>query len=215
MKRITEPELMLNDNQCREYLLSPKQKFFDAIEHYLPKQVENTIADLGCGPGDFTNFLLNIYQNVLIDAIDGSNKMIQIAQENIKNLKQVSFINSDIKDIDRGYDFVFCSNTLHHLHDPTDLWKTIQRISKNKFMIVDLIRPDSEAELEDILKLCEWFADPDSAFIQDFRNSLRAAFTVEELYDQTKKIDCKINVVDDFLVKGHKTQLAIITNYSQ
>ena len=209
MKRITEPELMVDKNQCRQYSLAPKNEFFTAIENYLPEQVENTIADLGCGPGDFTNFLLNRYKNVLIDAFDGSNEMLQLARKNTEDLQRVRFINSDIESIDTVYDFIFCSNTLHHLHDPTRLWQTIQRIAKDKFMVVDLVRPDSEIELEETVKPYEHFAD--SVFLQDFRNSLRAAFTVKELYDQTKNISCNINVVDNFL--GHKSQLVIITNY--
>lgn len=215
MKRIVESELMTDKYQCKQYLLAPKNKFFEAIGKFLPNQIGNKIADLGCGPGDFTNFLANKYENISIDAFDGSQEMLRLAKENfnmfyeIGNLQRVRFINSYIQNIDQVYDFVFCCNTLHHLHDPTILWNTLQNISKDKFMVVDLVRPDSEAQLEEVVSPYEGYADP--IFLQDFRNSLRAAFTIEELKSQTKHIDCKIYIVNDFL--GHKSQLAIITNY--
>lgn len=219
MKRILEPELMIDKHQCKQYSLAPKDEFFTVIENFLPKQIENKMADLGCGPGDFTNLLACKYNSVQIDAFDGSQEMLQLARENFyryyrtEKIDNICFVNSYIEHIRQEYDFVFCANTLHHLHNPTSFWKTIQRITKDKFMVVDLVRPQSKLQLEKIIqpykKPNKRFIGPE--FLQDLTNSLRAAFTIEEINYQTKNLDCNINVIENFL--GHGSKLIVIRNY--
>lgn len=211
MKRTVEPELMLDSDQCRQYSLAPKDIFINIMQENLPRNIGTHVADLGCGPGDFTNHLLNEFEDVVIDAYDGSTKMIEIAKSTTSaHSDRVNFYHGDITALENTvqYDFVICTNTLHHIHKPNELWKSITGLSDH-FLVLDLVRPHSETELEETLLPYKEVANP--IFLEDFRNSLCAAFSLPELQKQTQHLDCEIKVVDNFL--GHSSQLAVIKNY--
>lgn len=70
------------------------------IDHVQPKR----ILDIGCGSGNVTHKLNLKYPNAIIDAIDPSSKMINIAKNNYPASK-LNFICQKIEDFTPGYDY--------------------------------------------------------------------------------------------------------------
>ncbi len=83
----------------------------------------------------------------------------------------------------KDYSIVICNAMLHHLHDPMVLWNLITT-AKNEpvVFVMDLMRPESD---EQVYKLVEEYAGNEPLVLKrDFRNSLKAAFTPDEVADQ-------------------------------
>jgi hypothetical protein len=88
---------------------------------------------------------------------------------------------------------------LHHLHDPFVLWNLIKTAKNNPAVfIMDLMRPESD---EQVYKLVEEYASNEPLILKkDFRNSLKAAFTPDEVVSQLKTAgleEFNVSVVSD------------------
>lgn len=196
MIRVIEPELMTDIEQCLEfYKFVPDIVFHEKLK-LIPKDISGTVGELGCGPGVFTAMLRDRCPNITIDAYDGSEIMLDIAKTHIKNPERITFINQLIENIDKKYDIILSHNTLHHIHDPLIFWKTVKRMSKkdSKILVTDLMRPNSEEEIENIIKYILGDFSENSLFKKDFVNSLKAAFTKEEVEEQTKDLNCSVSI---------------------
>jgi ubiquinone/menaquinone biosynthesis C-methylase UbiE len=189
MKRIIEPDiLMLDEDQCREFYEAHREGliefFIDQITYH---KVQGDIADLGCGPADYSFALSREFENIHIDCYDGSPTMIEIARDLVvADNKKITLYNTMFNDIKKTYDWVISTNTLHHFENPNEFWNVVKNISKpnaNVF-IMDLARPESEEIIEQYIEKFS-FLDGE-IFKNDFRNSLRASFTKEELEEQLK-----------------------------
>jgi 2-polyprenyl-3-methyl-5-hydroxy-6-metoxy-1,4-benzoquinol methylase len=196
MIRITEPEVMLEKLQCTAYATSPATKnlkFFilDKIINLL--DISNqSIADLGAGPCELDILLCKQYHRISIDAYDASIEMIDIGNKNIIAAGLSDSIKThccSIADIKKTYDVVISSAVLHHFQDPMIFWSSIKKILNpgGQIFIFDLIRPDNSVNVQRILNAT--MAGEDPLLIRDFKNSLYASFTVEEIVSQIKDFD--------------------------
>src|SRR6476661_6427162 len=83
MERVPESELMLDDAQARAYAGAD----FDAPHTVCMEQLQERCAlplrgralDLGCGPGDITLRLARALPGWQVDALDGSQPMLDLA----------------------------------------------------------------------------------------------------------------------------------------
>jgi len=207
MKRSVEPELMIGKQQCKAYNLADRSRLHNLFLTLLPYNIGGNVADLGCGPGEFTKILIQQY-DVSVDAYDGSAEMLKLAESQITH-SQVKFIKSDITDIDRPnyYDTIVCVNTLHHIHAPEKLWVSIHKITKRNFLVIDFIRPNSEHELNDIITP---YRD-NKLLYKDFKNSLKSAFSLIEIQEQVKEYNCNVIPINN--IPGTPLQLVAIRNY--
>ena len=113
MERIPEPELMEKKEQVISYdeadFLEGEVNLINQINHYLLRRDisfddKDLIVDLGCGPGNISEKLAIKWPNTEVVGIDGSKEMILRAEHNKRiskhqrNLKNLSYICSDIKD---------------------------------------------------------------------------------------------------------------------
>lgn len=181
MKRTIEPELMIDPLQVQSYFNSDRSRtkyLFKVVYQSIKKQTPATLVDLGCGPGDLTTEMSEIHPTTKITGIDNSGEMIALAKES----DNVKFKQMQITEVTDYYDRVISSMTLHHFHNPQEFWDSIKRINPKDILIFDLIRPNNEEELTQIVKDNEPYFD--ELFEKDFENSLRASFTVEELKEQ-------------------------------
>lgn len=99
-----------------------------------------TFADVGCAEGDCTHFFASSYSKSSFTGIDFSDEAILKAK---KLFPSVSFISSDIMDINETYDVVYSSNTLEHFHEPFKILEKLFEIS-NKYVV--LLLPFQERE---------------------------------------------------------------------
>ena len=95
------------------------------------------ICETGCGEGEITSFIKDMYQNAEIDAFDISEKVIAEASEKIHG---INFYTGNIYTMEvrkpgeaekhilnKGrYDLVICSEVLEHLEDPERALKNIK-----------------------------------------------------------------------------------------
>ncbi len=195
MQRIPELELMSDEEQVIAYANAdfeePHNQFIellkDSVGHSLP---ESGIAvDLGCGATDISIRFAKAFPGYRVDAIDASAAMLAEGRKVLSgaNLEQrISLNQAYLQEstlAHKDYSIVICNAMLHHLHDPMVLWNLITT-AKNEpvVFVMDLMRPESD---EQVYKLVEEYAGNEPLVLKrDFRNSLKAAFTPDEVADQ-------------------------------
>jgi SAM-dependent methyltransferase len=190
MPRIPETEVMTNPAAVQAYAdmtKEPPTLVYTSLLPILP--VNNSflkIADIGCGPCGYHTGLYEKYPNAVIDAYDASAPMRAAAQNYIDpsktSLYEVFFPNTSLAQTQ--YDLVWASIFLHQLPDPSVCWDTIKQLGKpgGSFIVYDLVRVEDESACWSIINALTPQA-PD-IFKQDFFNTLRASFTVEEITAQ-------------------------------
>jgi len=94
--------------------LSWNNSYTQTIRFDILSQISNlenkSILDVGCGFGDFYNFLKSKYQNFEYTGIDIFSDFIKIARKNYPNLH---FIESDFYSYEcEKFDFIFASGSL-------------------------------------------------------------------------------------------------------
>jgi len=192
MKRIPEPELMLEPEQVAAYAKAdfeePHSNFVKLFKKNFPDdEPHGLVLDLGCGPGDISFRFASAFPNILIHAVDGSLEMIKYGdnllfkEAEIKD--KIIFIHSRIQDYDPldRYDYIISNSLLHHLGDRMLLWESIKKYKKEetRIFIMDLLRP---ASIEQAMELTnKYFKNEPAVLKRDFHNSLLAAFEIEEV----------------------------------
>ena len=220
MKRIPEPELMEKKEQVISYdeadFSEGEFNLINQINHYLLRNnislsEKDLIVDLGCGPGNISEKLAIKWPNTEVVGIDGSKEMILRAKynkeisNNQKNLKNLRYICSDIKDI-KSTDFLLkkkisllVSNSLiHHITHLEDFFKTIRSLS-SKITVnfhKDLKRPLDEKSFLEIKTQCS--TKYNEILTNDYYASLRASYTLKELKNFILKNDLSsLDVFED------------------
>lgn len=184
MIRITEPELMVDPNQCKQFAFARSHQREKLFIETLKQTFELTgqVADLGCGPGTYDILLCDTFEHIHIDAYDASVPMLELARQ--QSNSRISWIHNEFTHIDKVYDAVVSVDTLHHVHNPQDFWKTVDRISRtgSRVFIMDHIRPKDSTVLDRIVNLMS--TTNDAVYMKDFENSLLAAHSVQEIQQQ-------------------------------
>lgn len=211
MKRIPEPELMLNPQQVEAYAKAdfeePHSQFIKIFkERFSGQDIRGLVLDLGCGPGDITFRFAQAFPETIIHAIDASPGMIDYANKLLLEKtdlqkKRAKFINIKVEEYetDEKYDFIISNSFLHHLPDPMTLWDSINRFGSEsiKVFVMDLLRPESINEVKILVE--KYAKDEPDILIRDFHRSLLSAFSLNEVQNQLKisKLDLKVEQVSD------------------
>ncbi len=196
MRRTPEPaELMDGAEQARAYaeadFSASNRLFVDLFGALHPSGFAGRAVDLGCGPGDIPLRFLRRYPNASVDGVDGAQPMLDLARQlagAIPDLAQRLRWVLDVLPSTRleagGYDAVLSNSLLHHLADPQDLWRAVRHCGRAgaAVLVMDLARPDDEGGVEHVLAQHAVGAAP--ALLEDFRNSLHAAYTLDEVRAQ-------------------------------
>jgi hypothetical protein len=108
------------------------------------------------------------------------------------------------------YDLIISTSFLHHLSDPSSLWKTIVEYASSgtKIFVYDLLRPSSQEEASRLVNL--YSGSEPGVLRKDFFHSLLAAFEPEEVEQQlmlARLPELMLKVVSDrhLIVFGTKT----------
>ena len=158
---------------------------FNLFESYKIKE-HTKILDVGCGDGEIP---IKIYNKIKcnISAIDGSLSMLnefkkKLNNNNINNI-QVFHQRIENNTLDnKSFDVVISNSVLHHVQSPELFWNNIFMLTKSGgcIFLMDLFRPSDENHLSHIL---DKYGGDDPVLLHDFENSLRAAYTIDEVVD--------------------------------
>ncbi len=188
-ERIPEPALMIDTKQCEIY----NQEFIDdpvCLPLFILKYdqfiaiKQGTIVDLGSGSCNFVIELCKKYPKLNVVCYEDSEEMIRIAEKNILDNKvqdQIKIIKDDFFNADGRYDAVLANRVLHHVNDTNRFWRLINKLSE-RILVSDLERPCSINIVEEVSK---------NESI-DFKNSLKAAYTYDEVQKQIKEYPYEI-----------------------
>jgi len=201
MQRILEPELMIEENQSQAYAKAdftvPNINFVNLFQKNFGQNFTGRVLDLGCGNANITLLFAKAYPNCLIDGIDGSQSMLNHGRialgkepEDIQN--RVNLMAGTIPNVrlpQSHYDAIISNSVLHHLHNPSALWKFIKAygVGGTKIFVGDLLRPSSLQKAKEIIDL---YAKNEAEILkEDFYNSLLAAFEIAEIQSQLESAD--------------------------
>ncbi len=105
----------------------------NALQHISLPQHAN-ILDIGCGLGDTTLMLNELFLNATITGLDGDETLIENAIEEKKSgYPNLDFVCGDALALpfdDNSFDFVFTRYCLHHLTSALDGLKEMKRVCK-------------------------------------------------------------------------------------
>ncbi len=197
MERICEPELMDDLAQARAYasadFSSTDQAMVERIVELFGTELGERIVDLGCGPGNISFRLARRCPGSRVLGIDGAAAMLAIAQQRLqadaKAGRTLRFHQARLPcpELAGGFTAVVSNSLLHHLHDPQVLWQTVRQLAAAgaAIYVKDLRRPADQAGMEALVTLHA--ADAPPLLRRDYRHSLQAAFSREEVEAQLQE----------------------------
>lgn len=219
MNRITEPELMNDDEQALAYaqadFAEPHNRVIELfIERFGTKDIQGHVLDLGCGPGDISFRFARAYPGCVVHGIDGAEAMLRCGLEILDRSPdirdRVKLIHGFLPDFSPPlpkYDVVISNSLLHHLGNPSVLWQAVKLYSSPgaPIFIVDLMRPSSPDEAGRFVD--KYSGNEPEILKRDFYNSLLAAFETDEIKTQLRQhnLDClDVEAISDrhLLVSG-------------
>jgi SAM-dependent methyltransferase len=195
MDRVTEPELMVDDDQAVAY---SEAKFGEAHQaavnrfgEVFPDFSSGRILDIACGPADITVRFARAYPEARLVGLEGSPPMLALGRQRVAEAgldARVGFAHMVLPDPDLTqlgtFDAVVCTNSLHHFHDPGVMWEAMRATARSGayLFVQDLYRPASPERAEAIVD--ESAGSEPEVLRRDFYNSLCAAFTPSEIEAQ-------------------------------
>jgi len=197
VQRIPEPELMDDPAQARAYAEADFAEangiFVQAfIAHFGDRA--RRVLDLGCGPADITVQLARRLPGAQLIGLDGSPAMLALARQRLvlEGLEErIELVEARLgagsgaqAPAAEWADAVVSNSLLHHLAEPAELWRTVRRLGAPgaAVLVMDLHRPVSDAQTALLVE--RYAADAPAVLRRDFENSLRAAYTAEEVRQQ-------------------------------
>lgn len=200
MQRIAEPELMDSATQVAAYasadFAESNAAFVDRLlaslgpEQRQPNDDHGLLIDLGCGPGDICRRLARALPGWHIEGLDAGANMLEAAKRATAaspDADRISYRLARLPDpaLPRGaYRIVVSNSLLHHLPDPLVLWNAVRELAATgaRIQVMDLARPTSETQARSLVET--YAAGEPDVLREDFFNSLRAAWTVDEVAAQ-------------------------------
>lgn len=192
MKRIPEPELMLDPEQAAAYaeadFEAPHSNFIAQFRRCFPDlEVTGRVLDLGCGPGDIALRFARAFPRCRVDGVDGARAMLEagarlLAKYGVGDRVRLHHCRlPEQAPPHRSYDVIISNSLLHHLHEPEVLWDAVKRYGASgaPVFIMDLMRPDSKEAAQALTD--RYAAGEPQVLRTDFYNSLLAAFTPDEV----------------------------------
>jgi len=215
MERVTEPELMDDEQQSIAYakadFSTSNQLYVDSLVRDFPTHLR-AVVDIGCGPADVVIRLAKAAPHAAITAIDGSAPMIALGRTAARAAgvdDRLTLLHTRIPGpppASQSFDAVLSKDLLHHLPDPRVLWNEVTRLGRPgaAVYVMDLVRPDSEDTARAMVK--EGAGSEHPILQHDFYQSLLAAFTMDEVRAQVATAGLDLTVapigVRHMLIKG-------------
>ena len=215
MERVTEPELMDDEQQSIAYaqadFSTSNQLYVDSLVRDFPTHLR-AVVDIGCGPADVVIRLAKAAPQAAVTAIDGSAPMIALGRMAARAARvddRLTLLHTRIPGpppASQSFDAVLSKDLLHHLPDPRVLWNEVTRLGRPgaAVYVMDLVRPDSEETARAMVK--EGAGSEHPILQHDFFQSLLAAFTMDEVRAQVATAGLDLTVapigVRHMLIRG-------------
>lgn len=189
--RILEPEVMDDPVEAIAYdamdFSDVNQDFANLVARSYPHK-KATVLDLGTGTAQIPILLVQQCPQWQVIAVDLAASMLAVGQKNVDAVgfsAQIELVLADSKNLDyadQSFDVVMSNSLIHHLPDPLPCFREMRRLLKPGGVIVlrDLFRPESTIIIDDIIAGAKT-GELDQHQLKLFRDSLHAAFTVEEI----------------------------------
>lgn len=198
LAREPEPQALMEDaEQIRAFMHSGQGNgilnyiyLFHAIMSLPVIRPGDVVLDLACGPANQLLQIARLHPEASFIGLDASASMLALARDNLAQAgaANISLRYGDISSLDgvadASVDCVLCTMSLHHLPDTAQLAQTMRQIRR-------VLRSDGGVYLADFGRLkrraTQHFFAHDRIELQselftiDFLNSLRAAFSLDEL----------------------------------
>lgn len=203
MKRTLEPEVM---DSCKEAM------DYDAMDH---QEVNETFAndfialgnigldllDLGTGTARIPVAICKKVPQIRIMASDAAQWMLDIARYNLEvnhltDRIQLQWADAKKLIFQKDYfDSVISNSLVHHLPDHDEFFSEIVRVLRPNglLFIRDLYRPETEEEVEELVKLHGGNNADDQQLL---RQSFHAALTVAEVQEIVQKVGIPAECVE-------------------
>lgn len=209
MTRVLESELMDDLLQAQAYACADfaeeNQGFVDRFKDYFPEFSHGHVLDLGCGPADIAIRFAKLYPASQVVGVDASAPMIRLGEQAVQQTGLADRITLRCERYEevagtRIADAVISNSLLHHLPNPLQFWQKLRQLVKPgaPVLVMDLLRPDSPEAAQTIVD--QYAAHEPDILRRDFYNSLRAAFTEDEIGSQLATMNLTrllIDVPDD------------------
>ena len=166
---------------------SSNELFLEKLFEFCTITDETKILDVGCGDGEIP---IKIYKKTKskITVLDGSSAMLdefskKMSANNIDDIKIIQGRYEDTHLSEKSFDILISNSVLHHVKSPKKFWEKSFNLVRQQGQIVlmDLFRPSNEHEL---LTILEKYGGSNQVLLNDFENSLRAAYTPYEVEGQ-------------------------------
>jgi ubiquinone/menaquinone biosynthesis C-methylase UbiE len=145
------------------------------------------VLDLGTGTAQIPVLLCQATDEVRILAADAAVSMLDLARLNVEIAglrERIQLDQTDAKQMayrDCMFDAVLSNSIIHHIPEPRDVLAEAVRVTKPAGLLFfrDLIRPSDETELASLVETYAGNCNDHQRML--FRDSLKAALTVEEM----------------------------------
>lgn len=193
MERIAEPELMEEPQQVAAYAAADfsaaHQQLIHHIQIFWQGPDPSTVIDLGTGTGDIAIRLARTFPSCHVTAVDAGAGMLRRAAQLIDQAglgARIGLVERRLPDIAGlpRFPLLVSNSLLHHLPDPMTLWRVLSQLACPGALVVimDLHRPSDKGMVERLV--AQHAADAPPVLQADFRASLHAAYTCDEVMDQ-------------------------------
>lgn len=192
LSRVLEPEVMDTVSDATDYDAMDhthvNRVFVDDLLRVWPTgDTPCRVFDAGTGTAQIPIELLSRGVKAQVVAADAAAEMLHLARNNISAAglsENISCVQCDCKQLphrDASYDVVMSNSIVHHIPEPRAVFEECWRILKpgGLLFIRDLHRPRDHAEWDHLVETYAGTANSHQR--QLFRDSLRAALTVEEV----------------------------------
>jgi ubiquinone/menaquinone biosynthesis C-methylase UbiE len=145
------------------------------------------VLDVGTGTARIPIIISNLRSQWEIVANDLAKSMLKIAHKNLICANKENQIKLELVDAKKmpysseEFDLVISNSLVHHLPNPLPFFREVKRVVKpqGSILIRDLLRPESQAKIEAIVKEANLDYNPHQQKL--FADSLHAAFTLDEV----------------------------------
>lgn len=196
MQRILEPEVMDTLEEAVDY---DAMDFSEVNIAFAQRAIElspqsGLILDVGTGTARIPISICQQCQQCQIIGIDMAKNMLNIGTKNVEQAglqKQISLELADAKNLpysDGKFEMVISNSIVHHLPEPLPFFLETKRVLKpnGAIFIRDLIRPADEAKMNALVESIGTEYNEHQKML--FRDSLHAAFTLDEIIELVKKV---------------------------